>query len=134
MTASIASRIAASFSSADRDASNANAPAIPSGTEAVPITRTSFVDSAAAFSAAKRTFGLFGSTITCSAFTAVIASRIWPTEGFIVCSPSITIAAPSLRRMSRLPAPCATAMRPTSLGAAWAAAWSWASHRSRSAA
>ena len=45
---------------------------------AVAMTRTSFVDSAAAFSAASRTFGLFGSTITCSALTAVIASRIWP--------------------------------------------------------
>ena len=114
VTASIASRIPASFSSAERVASNAKAPAIPSGTESVAITRTSFVDSLAAFSAAKRTLGLFGRTITCSAFTAVIASRICPTDGFIVWPPSITIAAPSLRRISRLPGPCATATSPTS--------------------
>ena len=35
-----------------------------------------------------------GRTITASALTAVIASRICPTEGFIVCPPSITIEAP----------------------------------------
>ena len=47
---------------------------MPSGIELVATTLTSFVDSSAAFSAARRMFGSFGSTITCSEPTAVIAS------------------------------------------------------------
>jgi len=60
----MALRIASSLASTSLPASNAKAATIPSGTELVAITRTSFVDSAAAFSAASRTFELFGRTIT----------------------------------------------------------------------
>jgi hypothetical protein len=112
--AASSSSIASSFSSGDDVGRNRLIAANPACTDFDGMTRTVFSLSAAACSAVRTTFELFGRTRTVSVGTASIASRMSAADGFIDCPPSMTRVAPRLSNSRRLPRPGQTATRPVS--------------------
>ena len=110
-----------SFSSADRDASNANAPGDPLRHRVVSRCARPSSTPPRRFLRREAHVRVVRSTITCSAFTAVIASRISPTDGSSSARPrsrSPRLRCEGCRRCRAL----ATATRPTVLGRRPAAA------------
>ena len=86
-------------------ASNAIAAASPACCEREGTTWTCFSDSSAARSAAMNTFGLFGSTTTCSAGTAWMPASRSYVEGLSVAPPSSVCDAEALEQRRGCPRP-----------------------------
>ncbi|MNW60106.1 hypothetical protein D3C74_380650 [compost metagenome] len=110
----MASNIWSRFVSADSSSWNAKAAAIPCGMVLLGITviRRSSSSSSRACSAASTIFELFGSMNTCSAAMERTAFTKSSVLGFIVCPPDRTTSTPRLWKISAIPSPEDTAIKP----------------------